>query len=134
MPGRPIAKKKRDVKENNGRPRTKKKKDSTVTNGTNKGLDDDGIDIKDLFNDVEAEGDNVANVQVQEPNVGNVQVEEVNVVNIQVQEVPQVPHISELLRRIKRRKYERIVKLKLGKRVGDKHAPRNSSEKALLIR
>ncbi|CAH1432561.1 unnamed protein product [Lactuca virosa] len=55
--------------------------------------------------------------------------------NVQDDEVQQVRvrPISEILKRIRRRKSERILKLKLGKRIGGVDDPENSKGKALLI-
>ncbi|CAH1414681.1 unnamed protein product [Lactuca virosa] len=157
MPGRPTVKRKRDAIENNGRTQTKKKKSSTVTNATKKvttieGQEQEEIQVtqfevqvtptqvqedvqvqEDLFNEVQAKEDNVRNVQVQELNDVNVQVQELNGANVQIQEVPLVLYTSDLLKRIKERKSDRILKLKLGKIVGDAYAPGNSKEKALHI-
>nr|KAJ0215233.1 hypothetical protein LSAT_V11C300105440 [Lactuca sativa] len=49
---------------------------------------------------------------------------------IQVQQA-RVRPISELLKRIRRRKLERVFKLKLGKTIGDVNDPGNSKGKAL---
>ncbi|CAI9297407.1 unnamed protein product [Lactuca saligna] len=80
----------------------------------------------------------VNNVNVQEvdevnPNaqVDNVNVQEVAPI-IQVQQV-RVRPISEILVRIRRRKSERILKLKLGKTIGGVDDPRNLKGKALVI-
>ncbi|CAH1433691.1 unnamed protein product [Lactuca virosa] len=63
--------------------------------------------------------------------VDNVQIQEVVPV-IQVQQV-RVRPISDILKRIRRRKSERILKLKLGKTIGGVDDPRNSKGKALVI-
>ncbi|CAI9286575.1 unnamed protein product [Lactuca saligna] len=80
----------------------------------------------------------VDNVNVQEvdkvnPNaqVDNGNVQEVAPVS-QVQQVSVRP-ISEILKRIRRRKSERILKLKLGKTIGGVDDPGNSKGKALVI-
>lgn len=80
----------------------------------------------------------VDNVNVQEvdevnPNaqVDNGNVQEVAPVN-QVQQVCVRP-ISDILKRIRRRKSERILKLKLGKTIGGVDDPGNSKGKALVI-
>nr|KAJ0214871.1 hypothetical protein LSAT_V11C300132940 [Lactuca sativa] len=80
----------------------------------------------------------VDNVNVQEvdevnPNaqVDNVNVQEVAPV-IQVQQVSVRPFL-EILKRIRRRKSKRILKLKLGKTIGDVDDPGNSMGKALVI-
>ncbi|CAH1436410.1 unnamed protein product [Lactuca virosa] len=67
------------------------------------------------------------NVQV----VDNVQIQEV-VPIIQVQQV-RVRPISKILKRIRRRKSERILNLELGKRIGGVDDPGNSKVKDLLI-
>ncbi|CAH1426938.1 unnamed protein product [Lactuca virosa] len=75
------------------------------------------------------EGGNVHDDEVN-PNVqvvNNVQIQEVVPV-IQVQQV-RVRPISDILKRIRRRKSERILKLKLGKRIGGVDDPGNSKEK-----
>ncbi|CAH1441074.1 unnamed protein product [Lactuca virosa] len=88
----------------------------------------------------------VANVQVHEvlddvqvhEGVANVQVQEV-VANVQVQEVVANVHhnrvrpISEILKRIRRRKSERMLKLKLGKKIGGCDDVVYSKGKALVI-
>nr|KAJ0188754.1 hypothetical protein LSAT_V11C900483400 [Lactuca sativa] len=56
--------------------------------------------------------------------------EAVEVPNVQVQ---QVRAISYILKRIRRRKSERILKIKLGKTVGGVDDPGNSKGKALII-
>ncbi|CAH1427135.1 unnamed protein product [Lactuca virosa] len=53
-------------------------------------------------------------------------------VHVQQQEAVERP-IATLLKKIRRKKSERIIKLKLGKRVGDEDAPRNSISKALSL-
>ena len=71
----------------------------------------------------------VNEVEVQEA-VDEVQVQEARD-EVQVPEVPIVPHILDLLKRMRKRKSERILKLNLGKRVGNDGDPGNSKEKAL---
>lgn len=71
-------------------------------------------------------------VQVEEE-IDEVQFQEENVANIHVIKVPVVPHISSLLKRMRKRKSKRILKLKLGKRVGGDNDPRNSKKKILNI-
>ncbi|CAH1420372.1 unnamed protein product [Lactuca virosa] len=63
--------------------------------------------------------------------VDNVQIQEVVPV-IQVQQV-RVRPISDILKRIRRRNSERILKLKLGKTIGGVDDPGNSKGKALVI-
>nr|KAJ0227452.1 hypothetical protein LSAT_V11C100049390 [Lactuca sativa] len=96
--------------------------------------------VEEVVQDEEAEGVDpviqVDNVNVQEvdevnPNaqVDNVNVQEVAPI-IQVQQV-RVRPISEILKRICRRKLERILKLKLGKTIGGVDDPGYSKGKAL---
>ncbi|CAH1452475.1 unnamed protein product [Lactuca virosa] len=98
--------------------------------------------VEEVVQDEEAEEVDpviqVDNVNVQEvdevnPNaqVDNVNVQEVSPI-IQVQHV-RVRPISEILKRIRRRKSERILKLKLGKTIGGVDDPGNSKGKALVI-
>ncbi|CAI9271150.1 unnamed protein product [Lactuca saligna] len=76
---------------------------------------------------------NVQEVDEVNPNAqgDNVNVQEVAPI-IQVQQV-RVRPISEILKRIRRRKSERILKLKLGKTIGGVDDPGNSKGKALVI-
>ncbi|CAH1429631.1 unnamed protein product [Lactuca virosa] len=70
---------------------------------------------------VEDDGQGIVNVVVEEA---------VEIPNVQVQ---QVRPISDILKRIRRRKSERILKIKLRKTVGGVDDPGNSKGKALII-
>ena len=103
---------------------------------------EEAIMVDEVVQDEEAEEVDpviqVDNVNVQEvdevnPNaqVDNGNVQEVAPVN-EVQQVCVRP-ISDILKRIRRRKSERILKLKLGKTIGGVDDPGNSKGKALVI-
>ncbi|CAH1447858.1 unnamed protein product [Lactuca virosa] len=57
----------------------------------------------------------------------------VNVGEVHVQQEVMERPIAALLKKIRRKKSERILKLKLAKRVGDEDAPENSKDKALAL-
>ncbi|CAH1433297.1 unnamed protein product [Lactuca virosa] len=89
---------------------------------------DEGVVGEETKESEEATHDDEVNPNAQ---VDNVQIQEVVHV-IQVQQV-RVRPISDILKRIRRRKSERIVKLKLGKTIGGVDDPGNSKGKALVI-
>ncbi|XP_052625661.1 uncharacterized protein LOC128132761 [Lactuca sativa] len=89
---------------------------------------EEAVVVEQVVQDEEAEEVDEVNHNAQVDN-GNVQ--EVAPVN-QVQQVCVRP-ISDILKRIRRRKSERILKLKLGKTIGGVDDPRNSKGKALVI-
>ncbi|CAI9273112.1 unnamed protein product [Lactuca saligna] len=82
---------------------------------------------------IQVDNVNIPEVDEFNPNaqVDNFNVQEVALV-IQVQQVSVRP-ISEILKRIRRRKSERILKLKLGKTIGGVDDPGNSKGKTLVI-
>nr|KAJ0213743.1 hypothetical protein LSAT_V11C400172900 [Lactuca sativa] len=93
---------------------------------------EEGVVGKEVVMGEEAEDG--GNAQKFNPNVqviDNVQIKEVVPV-IQVQQV-RVRPISDILKRIRRRKSEIILKLKLGKTIGGVDYPPNSKGKALVI-
>ncbi|CAI9296450.1 unnamed protein product [Lactuca saligna] len=103
---------------------------------------EEAVVVEQVVQDEEAEEvdpviqvDNVNVQEVDEVNhnaqVDNGNVQEVAPVN-QVQQVYVRP-ISDILKRIRRRKSERILKLKLGKTIGGVDDPGNSKGKALVI-
>ncbi|CAI9262730.1 unnamed protein product [Lactuca saligna] len=103
---------------------------------------EEAVVVEQVVQDEEAEEvdpviqvDNVNVQEVDEVNhnaqVDNGNVQEVAPVN-QVQQVCVRP-ISDILKRIRRRKSERILKLKLGKTIGGVDDPGNSKGKALVI-
>ncbi|CAI9268328.1 unnamed protein product [Lactuca saligna] len=103
---------------------------------------EEAVVVEQVVQDEEAEEVDlviqVDNVNVQEvdevnPNtqVDNGNLQEVSPVN-QVQQVCVKP-VSDILKRIRRRKSERILKLKLGKTIGGVDDPGNSKGKALVI-
>ncbi|CAI9266445.1 unnamed protein product [Lactuca saligna] len=89
---------------------------------------EEAVVVEQVVQDEEVEEVDEVNHNAQVDN-GNVQ--EVSPVN-QVQQVCVRP-ISDILKRIRRRKLERILKLKLGKTIGGVDDPGNSKGKALLI-
>ncbi|CAH1419032.1 unnamed protein product [Lactuca virosa] len=160
MPGRPTIKRKMDGTKNNGRTQTKKSKKSTANNGTKK-VSKSGKGVEgELQEDIQFTPFEVVETQTQarqvqakvdlhelsdevllEEALNEVDVQEAVVEvgvqdtaeEVQVPEVPVVPHISDLLKSMRKRKSNRILKLKLGKRVGNDGDPGNSKEKSLNI-
>ncbi|CAH1425790.1 unnamed protein product [Lactuca virosa] len=94
-------------------------------NAMNEGNQGNAMNEGDKVN----EGDQAVNDDGGAVNDGG---EAVNEVNVQQQEARETP-ITARLKKIRKKKSERIVKLKLGKIVGDADAPGNSEAKPLTL-
>ncbi|CAH1451778.1 unnamed protein product [Lactuca virosa] len=162
IPGRPATKRKRDATENQLSEKSKKstqtqnkgKQQVKVSKagkkqkcslceieGHNKRALNEGDEVNEGDQAVNDDGEAVNEVHVQQ-HYGDVELTplefdasgngEPSQVHVQQQEARETP-ITALLKKIRRKKYERIIKLKLGKIGGDADAPKNSEAKPLTL-